>query len=258
MLLPFPPFAFALATTGQRRASLLRWFAALSKDQSSTASDLDSKFDQWLHLNLINFDVPMMGILSMYWWIQAWMTVFHPTELMVAVFTSVLFTFRWAQVTNHAGQAWCACLIICHFVESGSVAFGEPDRVARIVSLRLAHREGAIGICLIIGLMHGTQPISVRLRLWTGVLFELCFLLWMLPILFRTDHPCRLPSGELYQGYVLLVIGCVVSFALGMGTAQVFVQSVLRPLWTAGQVQEQDHQQLAAEKDRLCGETGGM
>ena len=62
VLLPLVPLMLALVTTSQRRASLLRWLAALSPPSSASelfedaplanelATNLDSQFDRWLHV----------------------------------------------------------------------------------------------------------------------------------------------------------------------------------------------------------------
>ena len=277
VVLPLAPLLYVLGTTSKRRESLLRFLAVLD-----TPNDLDSQFDTWLHTKLSRFDTAVLSLLTLYWALQSWLSQYHPIELMATVCLSVLLCFRRAQPSKRDGEAWSLCLVLWQAAEAGSIAFGSAGWVHPITSPRLAHREAAFTASMLIGLMHGTQPISVRLRRWTCALIECLYLLWLAPAVFSNfqssaraskeashhphpsphhpphhhphHHPCWLPSGELNEAYLLLVGGCCISFALGTGVVQLFVHSTLKPLWTSRRVAETDHQRLAADKARLHAE----
>jgi len=277
VVLPLAPLLYVLGTTSNRRESLLRYLAVLD-----APNDLDSQFDTWLHMKLSRFDTAVLSLLTLYWALQSWLSHYHPIELMATVCLSVLLCFRWAQPSKRDGEAWSLCLVLWQAAEAGSIALGSAGWVHPIASPRLAHREAAFTASMLIGLMHGTQPISTRLRRWTCALIECLYLLWLAPAVFGSfqssvraseeashhphprphhpphhhphHHPCWLPSGELNEAYLLLVGGCCISFALGTGVVQLFVHSTLKPLWTSRRVAETDHQRLAADKARLHAE----
>jgi len=277
VVLPLAPLLYVLGTTSNRRESLLRYLAVLD-----APNDLDSQFDTWLHMKLSRFDTSVLSLLTLYWALQSWLSHYHPIELMTTVCLSVLLCFRWAQPSKRDGEAWSLCLVLWQAAEAGSIALGSAGWVHPIASPRLAHREAAFTASMLIGLMHGTQPISTRLRRWTCALIECLYLLWLAPAVFGSfqssvraseeashhphprphhpphhhphHHPCWLPSGELNEAYLLLVGGCCISFALGTGVVQLFVHSTLKPLWTSRRVAETDHQRLAADKARLHAE----
>lgn len=288
--LPLAPLLYAIVTTSERRESLLRYIATL---EPRADTDLDTQFDIWLHLKLSRFDVTVLSVLALYWALQSWLSLYHPIEMMITICLSVLLIFRWnwlrpSEYVPRDGEAWCVCLILWQAAEAGAVALGSADWVFPLVTPRLAYRELAFAINLLIGLMHGTQPIHERARRWTVALIEVLHLLWLAPTLrqwhvppaasadqgegepsyavYRAggggepsysiyeQHPCRLLNGELNQAYLILVGGCCFSFTLGIGAVQLFVHSTLKPVWTS----EKDHQRLAADKARRFAEDGPL
>ena len=213
IILPLAPLLYALVTTTERRESLLRYIATL---EPRAETDLDTQFDKWLHLKLSRFDASVLSVLTLYWALQSCLSHYHPIEMMITICLSVLLIFRWnwlrpSEYAPRDGEAWCVCLILWQAAEACAVAIGSPDWVLPIVTPRLAYRELAFAINLLIGLMHGTQPIPERARRWTVALMEVLYLLWLAPALRQRQYvpPSAAsadgsdggePSYSMYQG----------------------------------------------------------
>ena len=228
---------------------------------------------------------------------------------MITVTIGLLCASRCAHPGKRDGEACCVILILSHAAEAATVAFGAPQRAAAIASPRVAYRELAFASWLLIGLLHGTQPVSHRMRRWVGGLLEACLLLWLAPLLLRpSGHPCflmlpastaasaepaaaldatrvvnaavgadfamdddaELTNGTVVLGggcaasaemtavadpeWVILVLGCAASFALGTAGVQAFVHKLLKPLWSRWRAQQLAVQRAQAEADRLAAE----
>lgn len=151
----------------------------------------DAQFDAWLHVELDRFEAGAFALLTLCWASQAWLSAYHPTELMITATYAVLCAFRCAHPGKRDGQAWCACLALSHAAEAYTVAFGTVESATAIAASRVAYREVAFAVCLLIGLLHGTQvrhlPASPRLSAHD--------LLLPWPSLSTSAHPSHAPRA---------------------------------------------------------------
>ena len=130
---------------------------------------------------------------------------------------------------------WCAALILSHTAEACSVAFGPVVRAEQISHHRLVFPSAAALVCCLIGMLHGVQHITLRLRVGTGILFNLIFCIWMYPALEHNPtsiHPAaRLASGEVRPDWLWLCIGCSLGFTSGLLLVMALMHWLFKPAW---------------------------
>ena len=253
-------------------------------DKMSGELEEEEAFHLWLHPQLAVAEMGAIGGLFLYWVAMSLVSGMAYPEVFVAV---VLFALTAARVLggwhHRDGEAWCMGLLVAHAVEAASVGLGNPHWAQVIAQVRIDYRELAYAVCLIIGAMHGVQPLHLRTRLLVALVFELLFLLWIAPlwptlvnfvstslqgwpvviaIPANTNtaalHPAFQSDGTITPGYLELVAGCAVSFALGFGGVHALVQTLCKPLWHISrqssalvEALELRKEQVAAEKERL-------
>ena len=220
------------------------------------SQDDEVAFRWWLHPQLAAFEIVCLAAVFAYFCLQ--LVLSHAfTELLVVCILVVLLASRISGGWQHRdGENWCVALLVAHVTEAGSVGLGSPDKATAIVAPRIAHRELATFACFVIGLLHGTQPLSSRKLLAVAIVFELVFLFWLVPLVPAVHaadftHPALVGNGEVTPGYYALVVGCAGGFALGYALMHFVLHACCKPLWHAGREANRRHEQLAAEKDRL-------
>lgn len=253
---PPPPSSSSLEST----IASIRGEHSPTPEDKLLVDDDSAEFRRWLHPQLLRTELVCLGVLTFYFGVQVVLSHGAFAEVFVSIVLLVLLAARLVGGWQHRdGQMWCVALLMSHGVEASTIAFGPVSRAVDIGAPRLAYRELAAGACLLIGLVHGAQPISFRARFAVAAVFELAFLLWLVPT-WGTDHlddghPARLPSGATTPGWVSLVTGCAAGFAFGFLSVHVLVQTACRPLWLAGREAvaraNLRQEQLTTEKERL-------
>ena len=235
----------------------------------------EAAFQQWMHPQLAKAEAAALSVLLVYFCVQLVISHGALAELVVVIIVGVLTSARLLSRFQHRdGETWCVAMITSTFVEAYGVGCGPVGRAHAIAAPRLAHRELAFAACLLIGMIHGTQPLSLRVRLAVAASFELLLLLWLVPLLdgahphtngtpshaaglaaAPVTHPALLSSGEVAPGYMALVIGCQGAFSVGFACVHVLLEQACKPLWfsrrEAVAAARSRQEQLGAEKERL-------
>ena len=236
--------------------------AAATKDACDV--DHEGMFNRWLHPRLSKAEAVVLGLLLTYWVVLLPLSHFAYPAIIVVVILTVLLMARllggWQQ---RDGEMWCVAILTCQAVEGLCVAGVQPPHMPAIASSwRLQHRELSFVVYLLIGLVHGTQPLSARTRLLTGLFYELLFLLWLAPLwafkAISTSADPLLPNGDSIRIAEGAAYTCAGAFAAGLACVHVLLQQACKPLWlasrehsAAAEAATRRQEQLTVEKERL-------